>query len=516
MTTGAERAGLQVVLAVNHWRTAIYSHQQNHPTVRHICARIEHIDARQDATLPAFDVLMAAPECTHHSIARGGRPVNDQSRQQPFALIDWIDAKRPRWVVVENVREFRDWGPVVNAGTERKPAWKPDPARKGETFRAWLAAITACGYQVDVQLLNAADFGAATKRIRLFVIARRGRSRKAIPWPEPTHNKEHWQPAYSIIDWSRPCPSIFGRKRPLADKTLKRIEIGLRKFVGAAADPFIVHLRGTSNTADLAQPAPTITASGGHLGLVQPFLVQFHNGPDGDRRTYDLRNPLPTLDTQPRYAMAAPFFLPRQGYYDCHRDKPAKSLEDPLGVVTANHGPGTLCIPFLMDVHDRRSDDKTTSAADPMPTIVTKPGNSLVMPFLLDTNHGDDAHTGGRVHSPLDPLKTITAGANGKALCLPFLTKYYGTGGVQPVTEPIDTITTRDRYGLAMASLIETMRELRVVDIGFRMLGVDELAAAQGFPPNYYLHGTKAEQVKQVGNAVCPPVAEAICRAIAA
>lgn len=476
MTTGAQAAGLQVVLAVNHWLTAIHSHRSNHPDVRHICARIEHIDARQDATLPAFDVLMAAPECTHHSIARGGRPVNDQSRQQPFALLDWIDAKRPKWVIVENVREFRDWGPVVNVGTDRNPAWKPDTKRKGETFRAWLKAIEACGYQVDVQMLNAADFGAATKRQRLFVLARRGRSKRDMPWPAASHAGK-WTPAYTVIDWSRPCTSIFDRKRPLADKTLARIEIGLRKFVGEAAEPFLVHLRGTSRTADVGQPAPTITAGGGHLGLCQPFLVQYHNGPDGDQRTYSFGEPIPTLDTQPRYAVAMPFQFQLLG----------------------------------------RGAGRSVAVDVPVPTILAaRENHGIVTPFLLDVNHGDNGHTGGRVHSTTAPLRTITAGGNGKSLCLPFLTKYNGTGGAHAVTEPIDTITATDRYGLAMASLVMTMQELRVVDIGFRMLDVDELAAAQGFPRNYYLHGTKAEQVKQVGNAVCPPVAEAICRAIAA
>lgn len=477
MTTGAEQAGMKVVLAVNHWTTAISSHRQNHPHVRHICARIEHIDARQDATLPNFDVLMAAPECTHHSIARGGRPVSDQSRQQPFALLDWIDAKRPKWVIVENVREFREWGPVVNTGTERSPAWRPDPKRKGETFRAWLSAIEACGYQADVQLLNAADFGAATKRVRLFVIARRDRCKLDIPWPEVSHTKGQWKPAYSVIDWSRPCPSIFSRKRPLADKTLKRIEIGLRKFVGAAAEPFMVHLRGTSQVASVGQPTPAITAGGGHLGLVQPFLVQYHGGVDagrnGTERQYSVDRPIPTLDTQPRYALAAPFILPREGVFGGNQ---SSSIDQPVHTIVAGRDSG-----------------------------------HLVVPYLLDVNHAGEDGRGYSVESPISTVST----KNGKALCLPFLTKYYGTGGCQSVHEPIDTITTKDRYGLTMASLVQTMQELRVVDIGFRMLDVDELARAQGFPENYYLHGTKADQVKQVGNAVCPPVAEAICRAIA-
>lgn len=474
-TTGAIAAGLDVVLAVNHWRTAIYSHQKNHPNVRHICARIEQVDARNDQTLPDFDVLMASPECTHHSIARGGKPVSDQSRQQPFALLDWIDAKRPRWVVVENVREFLDWGPVRNVGSERVPVWQPDKARKGETFRGWVNAIQSLGYGVEWSILNAADYREATKRNRLFVIAKRGGGE--ISFPNPTHAGK-WRAAAEVIDWSRPCPSIFSRKRPLADKTLRRIEIGLRKFVGEAAEPFIVRLRasrasvgmggtvhssgdplgtvtaggshhalavpylvnakGQSTAMGVDEPCPTLTANAKHVSLAVPFLSQFHNGPDGERRTYSVDDPLPTLDTQPRYA---------------------------------------LTVPYLIDIHNRRRDDTATSVDDPTPTIVTKPGNSLVMPFL---------------------------------------THYYGTGGANTVDEPLATVTAKHRFGLAMASLLQTMRELSVVDIGFRMLDADELAAAMGFPVGYYLHGNKADQIRQVGNAVCPGVMRAICEEIAA
>jgi DNA (cytosine-5)-methyltransferase 1 len=473
-TTGAIAAGVDVVLAVNHWRTAITSHQQNHPGIRHICARIEHIDARNDRTLPDFDLLMASPECTHHSIARGGKPVSDQSRQQPFALLDWIDAKRPRWCVIENVREFQDWGPLRNTGTERRPVWHPDPKRKGETFRAWVTAIKSIGYSVEWSILNAADFGEATKRNRLFVIARRGRGGQ-VPFPAPTHAGK-WRPAAEIIDWSRPCPSIFTRKRPLAEKTLRRIEVGLRKFVGGDAEPFIVHLRGTSTTMSCGSPVPTVTAGGRHVGLCVPFQFKALDRSAGVSRSID--EPVPTIvAARENHAVVMPFLLPRQGYFDCHKDKPAASIDDPLNTVTANHCPA-----------------------------------HVVMPFLTDVNHGGED---GRCHGVNAPLGTVTT-KRGTSLVLPFLTHYYGTGGASAVTEPLVTVTTKDRFGLAMASLVKTMQELRVVDIGFRMLDVDELAAAMGFPSGYYLHGTKAEQIKQVGNAVCPGVMKAICETIAA
>jgi DNA (cytosine-5)-methyltransferase 1 len=466
-TTGAIAAGLDVVLAVNHWRTAIYTHQQNHPTVRHICARIEHIDARQDHSLPDFDVLIASPECTHHSIARGGRPVSDQSRQQPFALLDWIDAKRPQWCVIENVREFADWGPLGNHGTERKPVWRPDKARSGETFRAWLAAIRSLGYSVDHAMLNAADYGEATKRNRLFVVAKRGGG--AIPFPSATH-AGRWRPASEIIDWQRPCPSIFARKRPLADKTLARIEAGLRKFVG----PYMVHLRGTSSTATVDGPVPTVTAGGRHAGLCVPFQFKAMGRTPG--ATNDIGTPVPTI-------LAA----------------------------RENHA---IVVPFLSQYHNGSDGSNRTYSLDaPLPTLDTQPRYGLTVPHLADVNHGNSG--GSRVNDVRDPIGAVTT-KRGKALVMPYLCKYNSTGTAQPVTEPLDTLTTLPRYGLALASLIETMQELQVIDIGFRMLDVDELAAAMGFPPGYYLHGTKADQIRQVGNAVCPGVMKAICEELAA
>jgi DNA (cytosine-5)-methyltransferase 1 len=503
-TTGAEASGhVKIALAVNHWQPAIFTHRTNHPGTRHICARIDDVDPRHDTTLPELDLLLASPECTHHSIARGGRPIDDQKRATPWHVIIWAEAKRPQWVVVENVREFRDWGPIDEHG-------RPIKSRKGEIFRQWIKSLEAVGYQVDHQLLNAADFGAATKRVRLFIVARRGNSKRDIPWPEITHPQAQWKPAWSVIDWSKPCPSIFARKRPLAEKTIRRIEIGLRKFVGAAAEPFIVKLRNNCNADSLHGPLSTITTSGAHHGLAMPFM------------------------------------LPRQGFYDCRKDKPAKGIDEPIPTITASHVPAGVVMPFITQYHNGdggeqrnyspaeplrtldtqnrygivvpfqfkamgRNPGATKSIDTPIPTIVAaRENHAIVVPYLLAVNHGGEDD---RSHSPQEPLATLTT-KTGHSIVLPFLTKYYGTGSVQAVTEPVDTITTKDRFGLAMVSLIKTMQELGVVDIGFRMLDVDELARAQGFPEGYVLHGTKAEQVKQVGNSVSPPVAEALCRTL--
>lgn len=531
-TTGAEASGrVKVVLAVNHWRTAIYTHETNHPETRHICARIDHVDPRNDKTIPEFDLLMASPECTHHSIARGGAPVDDQKRATPWHVVIWAEARRPKWIVVENVREFRDWGPVANGN--------PIKSRKGETFHAWCQALRSLGYQVEHQLLNAADFGEATKRVRLFVVARLGAGK--ITWPEPTH-AGRWRAAAEIIDWTRPCPSIFGRKRPLADKTLLRIEAGLRKFVGAgAADRFMVRLRGTGTVVGCDQPLDTITAGGTHHGLATPFIHQFHNGADGANRTYDFRDPLPTVDTQPRYAVTVPFQYQLIG----NGAGRSRSIDSPLPTQVAareNHG---IVVPFQLKAAGR-CPGLTKGIDEPTPTIVAaKPNHGVVMPYLFEVNHGGDEARAKSVDDPLgtvttkrsteiaapylvnmkgkstacnagEPLPTMTAHAAHLNVAVPFLTQFNGTGGAESVANPLTTCTTKPRHGLAIATLMQTMQELGVVDIGFRMLDVDELAAAQGFPSGYQLSGTKQDQIRQVGNAVCPGVMKAICSAIAA
>lgn len=378
-TEGAEKSGcVKVALAVNHWQTAVATHRANHPHVRHICAEIDMVEPR-DFIGMGIDILMASPECVFHSNARGGKPVDDQRRATAWCVPRWAEVLRPKWIVVENVREFEDWAPL---GSDNRPL----KSKKGEIFQAWVAALRALNYHVEWRHLNAADYGGATKRIRLFIVARRGASRQPIPWPDITHPKGSWTPASSIIDWSLPCALIFGRKRPLADKTLRRIEIGLRKFCGP------------------------------------------------------IDQSLPVQDTQNRH--------------------------------------------------------------------------SVVTPFMVDVNHGEgERSAGGRVHSLGDPLGSLTT-KNGKSLVLPFLTEYFANGGARSVNEPCSTITTKHRHGLAIVQLIETMRELGIVDIGFRMLETHELAAAQGFPRGYEIHGSKAEQVKQIGNSVHTAVAKAICQAI--
>lgn len=538
-TTGAEQSGYaRGVLAINHWRPAVYSHETNHPHVRHVCASIDHVDPR-DFEHDGINLLLASPECIYHSVARGGRPVEDQRRATAWCVPRWLEALKPKWAIIENVREFVDWGPLGNDN-------RPLKSKKGEIFQAWVQSIRALNYHVDWQLLNAADFGGATKRVRLFVVCRRGRSTKAIPWPEPTHSKANWTPAWKIIDWSKPCPSIFNRKRPLAEKTLRRIEAGLRKFCKPEiVEPFLVKLRGTNNAASVPEPAPTVTSGGTHLGVampfqfkligngagrtapitdplptivavrenhgvVVPFIIQYHGGQDGDQRNYSPTDPIPTLDTQNRYGVVAPFIVPNFGERDGQQPR-THATEDPLPAVTG-HGAGGLVMPFVVDVnHGQHDGGRLHDLAEPLTAVTTKHGQAVVAPFLLPLQGYFDCQKDKPAKGVDEPLGTVLAGRGAGHLVLPFLTTYYGTGHPQTLDEPLSTLTTKHRHGLA---LVETMRELGIVDIGFRMLDVDELAAAQGFGRDYHLHGNKAEQVKQIGNAVHTAVARALVEAI--
>lgn len=376
------------LLAINHWITAIKTHTLNHPRVRHLCESLENITPRQQVPGGRLHLLAASPECTHHSVAAGGRPRNDQSRATAWHVCRWVSELRVDNLLIENVREFVDWGPLDARG-------KPLKSRKGETFKAFLQALQSLGLNVEYRIVNAADFGDPTSRKRLFILGRRG---KPVQWPAATHGPDAAQPhrgAREIIDWSLPGASIFNRRRPLAPNTLRRIAAGLRKFGGASAQPFLIAMEHGGRVRSVDRPLPTITtAKGGALGVVQPFLLG-------------------------QQSCAAP-----------------------------------------------RATDQ------PVPTICTDGAIGLVEPFVV---------------------------------------KYYGTGEAKSLELPLDTVTTKDRFLLIEPQSGRTLAEL---DIRFRMLQPHELAAAMSFPKTYTFTGTRAAQVKQIGNAVPVELARAHARAL--
>lgn len=486
--------GLYVdLVAINHWTIAIETHRANHPEARHICANLESIDPRQAVPTGVLDLLVASPECTHHSIARGGKPVCDQLRASAWHILRWIELLQVENILIENVREFRDWGPTDLAG-------KPIRSRKGETYRAFLGALRSMNYTVEDRVLNAADYGDPTSRKRLFIQAKRG-SRK-ITWPKPTHgNGQPYRTAREIIDWSIPGESIFKRKKPLSKNTLARIAAGLRKYGGENAEPFLVMLYGTNDARSVDRPMPTVTAGGNHVGLCEPFLVRYHGShlgkKDGDRRTHSLQLPLPALDTSNRYGLVEPFVL---GQQSCAAPR---SVNKPLPTISTA-GAIALVEPFVM--HTNHAGGKRIHSVDkPLPTVTCghRGEMALVEPFILPPL-GFYARQGkaNRPRSMNEPLQTITSRGGGY-LVEPFLTKYYGTAVGQSVDKPLDTITTKARFGLV---------EPVGLDIRFRMLQPHELAAAMSFSSDYVFKGNKTETVKQIGNAVPVMTAAALCR----
>lgn len=248
--------------AINHWQVAIDTHSRNHPTAKHICAKLDTIEPRSVVPSGRLNLLIGSPECTQHSNAKGGRPREDQSRSQAWIILHWAQALYIDGMILENVREWLDWGPLGVDG-------KPLKCGKGQLFSAFLNSLKAAGYNVEWRILNAADYGDATTRQRVIVQAQR---RKAIVWPEPTHaqgtsfDTMEWRAARDIIDWQLPLPEIASRTRPLAPNTMARIEKGIRKF---GCRPFLISYYGNGDALSIDDPLDTVTTKD-RFALVVP------------------------------------------------------------------------------------------------------------------------------------------------------------------------------------------------------------------------------------------------------
>jgi DNA (cytosine-5)-methyltransferase 1 len=274
LTSACARLGYGLDLtAINHWDVAIGTHSQNHPNARHLCESLDSVDPRKLYPSGRLDFLAASPECTHFSIARGGKPCSDQSRASAWHIVRWAEALYINTIMVENVRELLDWGPLSADG-------QPLKSKKGATFRAFVAALESLGYTVDWRILCAADYGDPTTRERLCVIAKRGT--KKVTWPAPTHARhadeqpdpfldlKPWRPASEVIDRTLTGSSIYNRRKPLVPATVRRIDAGLRHFPG---EPFLIEYYGTDQPArSLSDPLATITTKD-RFGLVEPDPV---------------------------------------------------------------------------------------------------------------------------------------------------------------------------------------------------------------------------------------------------
>jgi site-specific DNA-cytosine methylase len=304
------------LLAINHWQTAVDTHSANYPHVKHLCESVERVDPVVAVPGGRLHLLLAGPECTHFSTARGGRPVNPQSRASAWHILKWAQELYIDTILIENVPEFRTWGPVGTNG-------KPLQSKKGETYRAFLVALKSLGYKVEDRILNSADYGDPTTRRRLFIMARRGRHQ--VAWPTPTHSKtgsptlfgktKRWRAAREVIDWSVRGKSIFNRKKPLKPATIARILAGLEKFGGDALKPFLVILRNNQSAMSIDGPIPTLTTSGANVGLAQPFLMHITHGDAIRTARGQSIEPVPTVTCAKRgeIGVVESFVLPQHG-----------------------------------------------------------------------------------------------------------------------------------------------------------------------------------------------------------
>lgn len=431
-------------VAINHDPAAIQMHATNHPATRHLCENIYQVDPLAVTSGAPVGLLWASPDCRHFSKAKGKAPVSKAVRGLAWMILRWAGKTRPRVICMENVEEWLTWGPVRRGRPVRKHA--------GKTFAKWQAQLEALGYVVEHRLLRACDFDTPTTRRRLFLVARC--DGRAIEWPEPSHGKTAGQPyrtAAECIDWSLPCPSIFGRKRPLAEKTMRRIAAGVVRYVLEAAEPFIVtcnHGGAGFRGQGLGEPMRTITGSHDAHGLVAPYLVPRYGEREGqDPRAMRADQPMPTIVPTGNGASLVAAFLAKH-----YGGVVGQGLDQPIGTVT-----------------------------------------------------GIDHHSVVGAHLARHPgLRAGDVAA--------LLVQYYGSGSQwSDLREPLRTIVAKARHGLVTVTV--GGEDFTIVDIGMRMLEPHELATAQGFPPEYILTGTKAQRIKRIGNSVCPRVARALVAA---
>ncbi len=522
-STGIELAtGKSVDIAINHDPEAIRMHKANHPRTKHYCEDVWQVDPVKACKGHPVGLAWFSPDCKHFSKAKGGKPKDKFIRGLAWVACRWAGLVRPRVIMLENVEEFKTWGPL-NRGHH------PIKAKQGKTFEKFVQQLQDLGYEVQFRELVAADYGAPTMRKRFFMIARC--DGHPIIWPEPTHAPRDSEEvkagllkpyvgAYTQIDFSRPCPSIFDTSqeikekygiravRPLASKTMERIARGLKKFVLDNPEPFIIQCNhgGKRRPNDIREPMPTITGKHGY-GIVEPKLTPYLSVNRENHFGSDMREPVHTITANNQHMLMTPTLI--QYHSETAKGEVrGQTIEDPIMTVDGSNRYG-LVTSFLHKYYDGGYKGAGDSVENPLPTVTAWDHNSVVTANLIQMNkncYGRDI---------ADPLPTITAGDGHFGEVRAFLIKYYGNGSAEDVTEPLDTITSRDRFGLVTIQGVD----YQIVDIGLRMLEPRELYGCQGFPEDYIIDHDfeghtypRSEQVRRCGNSVCPPLPAAMVR----
>lgn len=513
-STGIEWAlGRSPDFAVNHDDEALLMHAANHPDTVHLKENIWKVDPRALTKGKPVFLLWASPDCRHHSKAKGGAPVSRSVRGLADVVLVWAETVSPQIILLENVEEFAQWGPLAEDG-------KPCPLQKGAEFARWVWHLEKLGYAVDWRELRACDYGAPTIRKRLFLVARR--DRKPILWPAPTHAKpddprvkagalKPYRTAAEIIDWSLPCPSIFLTRteakaaklqvvRPLADKTMARIARGFKRHVLDRAEPFVVTLNHSGEGfrgQGLGDPFRTVTSARDAHGIVMPFVSHAQQG--GRSRPADA--PLHTVcaSAKDQNQILAPFLAVNRF------ESTGQAIEAPLPTITANSfikrpgagGPLSAVAGFLVPRYGERpgQEPRSRSVEDPAPVVVpTGNGGDLAACYLAQHNGGERGAIGRPADEPAatlatagaqvqpvmgflatlrrntnaigadDPVGTVSTSGAHHALIAPHLTAYYGNGEGACHDEPARTVTTRDRFAhveghIALPPLTPAMAE---------------------------------------------------------
>jgi DNA (cytosine-5)-methyltransferase 1 len=520
-STGIEQAiGRAVDVAINHDPEAISLHTANHPQTQHFCSDVFEVNPVAATGGRPVGLLWASPDCKHFSKAKGGKPVSKKIRSLAWVVVKWAKAVRPRMIFLENVEEFQTWGPLT---TDNLPC----PLRKGDTFRLWKRSLEKLGYVVEHRELRACDYGTPTIRKRLFLVARR--DGQPIVWPEPTHGApgslavkakklKPWRTAAECIDWSIPAPSIFERKKPLAEATCRRIAKGIMRYVVEAKEPFIVNVANSKttgrgpNTWTGDEPLRTITSAPG-FALVSPTLIQTGYGErEGQApRALDIGKPLGTLVGTQKHALVAAFLAKH------YTGVVGSDLADPLGTITCSDHHSLVTANLIHMGHGegkdggKRFSHGIRDVDQPLNTITASGVTAAIVTSNLIKLRGTNVGSGMD-----EPLHTVSAQGTHHAEVRAFLVAYYGVDQDPAMREPMHTVTTKDRFGLVTIH----GTEYAIVDIGLRMLTPRELYTAQGFPASYQIdHGvdgvplTKTAQVRMCGNSVCPPLSRAIAMA---
>lgn len=529
-STGMEMAtGISVDIAINHDPEAIRMHKTNHPSTKHYCENVWDVDPVEVCKGRPVAIAWFSPDCKHFSKAKGGKPKDKNIRGLAWVACRWAGLVRPRVIMLENVEEFKTWGPL-NRGHH------PIKAKQGKTFEKFIQQLTDLGYEVQFRELVAADYGAPTMRKRFFMIARC--DGKPIIWPEPTHgpadSKEvkagllkPYVGAYTQIDFSRPCPSIFDTSeeikekygiravRPLAPKTMERIAKGLKKFVIDNEEPFIVQVNHSGAKSDycksLSKPLGTITGKHG-FGIVEPMLAPvidkaYGGNYQGSGSKAD--EPIDTITTVDHNRLVEAALVPYMGTNTTNH--PGGSCKDPIHTITTGNQQ-CLISPTLIQYHSETSENEVRGQTikDPIMTVDGSNRYGLVTSFL------SKFYKSGIGQDEREPLHTITTSAGHFGEVRAFLIKYYGDATGQDIEKPLDTVTTKDRFGLVTIEGVD----YQIVDIGLRMLEPKELYGCQGFPDDYIIDHDytgkaypRTEQVRRCGNAVCPPIPAALVKA---